>query len=270
MVPRRHRLAVGVLLLCRAASTPAFAEPIGPVIRVNDPFVAPIWRMDVDRAQSTIVTGSMAKAVTIWPVDDLKAFEIDRVPLRDEEMQRAHAVAISPDGRLIAYSVPPLRKTDGRPEIGTARIYVLDRSSGQIRTTIREDLETRAQALRFSPDGTHLAATLSDGCGLRVWRTTDWTLVGHDDSGFAANDGGNCCREPDAVTCEFAQTTPGLAFSPIPGRTVIATSGDAGVRLFELFDNGLSQIAHAEPETIGTRAAGGRRLQQGRNSARCW
>jgi WD40 repeat protein len=247
----RYLVVASALLLCRLAAVPASADQSGPVIRINDPFAAPIWRMDVDGAQSTIVTGSMAKAVTLWPADDLKDFKIDRVPLRDEEMQRAHAVAISPDGRLIAYSVPPLRKADGQAEIGTARIYILDRSGGHIRTTISADLETRAQALRFSPDGTHLAATLSDGCGLRIWRTSDWTLAGRDDSGFAANDGINCCPGPDAIACDPAPTTPGLAFSPIPGRTLVATSGDAGVKLFELSRNGLSRVAYAGPEKIG-------------------
>lgn len=79
-----------------------------PVLRINDPFTAPIWRIDVDENEHNAVTGSADKAVTLWNLDDVNREPvIHRVPLRNEEHQRAHASAISPNGAVIAYSVTP-------------------------------------------------------------------------------------------------------------------------------------------------------------------
>lgn len=243
---------VGALVCLWLSLIPAHADPNSPVIRINDPFSAPIWRMDVDARQSTIVTSSMAKAVTVWSVADLKDFQIYRVPLRDEEMQRAHAIAISPDGKRIAYAVPPLRRADGPSDTGTARIYILDRGTGRIVATIEEDLETRAQALRFSPDGTLLAATLSDGCGLRVWRASDWSLAGRDDRMFTEESGAACCPGTGSNACSSSSTTTtGLAFSPGPGENRIVTAGDSGITLYAIAAGTLTRLTAASANEIG-------------------
>ncbi len=92
------------------APTPA---PAKPALIINDPFAAPLWRIDVDADENHLVAGSPAKAAAVWSLDDPSAAELLRLPLREEEMQRAHAIAISPDGKHVAAAVPPLRDDKG-------------------------------------------------------------------------------------------------------------------------------------------------------------
>ena len=237
---RRCLLPLAALLAAVGAMARADAPP-RPALIVNDPFAAPLWRLDADTAGAHLVTGSPAKAAAVWSIEDPAAPELLRVPLRDEEMQRAHAVAISPDGKRVAYSVPPLRDDRGFAKPGTAAVYIIERGSSRIEKAI-VDVATRPQALRFSPDGALLAATLSDGCGLRVWRTMDWSLAASDDKDYGGT-AGSCCAAKPGVDCDTLPDTPGLAFSPlIAGETKIVTSGDTGVRLYQASTSGVSLI----------------------------
>jgi hypothetical protein len=129
---------------------------------------------------------------------------LSRVPLRPEQFKRAHAVAISPNGELVAYSVPPLPAEGGSFWPGTSVVYVLRRGTGEIVQVLNrssDDIVTRPQAMRFSPDGELLAAVLSSGCGLRVWSTRRWELIAHDDRGYGGDADENadrCCRGGNA------------------------------------------------------------------------
>ena len=108
------------------------AENVPPILRINDPFAAPIWRINVDADERYLVAGSADKAVTVWTLNDWKKPAIHRVPPRPEEDQRAHPTAISPDGAIVAYGVPPLRDSNGWPVPGTSKIYILDTDTGKI------------------------------------------------------------------------------------------------------------------------------------------
>ncbi len=170
------------------------AENVPPILRINDPFAAPIWRINVDADERYLVAGSADKAVTVWTLNDWKKPAIHRVPPRPEEDQRAHPTAISPDGAIVAYGVPPLRDSNGWPVPGTSKIYILDTDTGKILKEIG-DIANRPQDLRFSPDGHYLAAAISDGCGVRVWRTSDWKIFGQDDIGYGgqSDETGSIC-----------------------------------------------------------------------------
>ncbi len=221
-----------------------------PALVINDPFAAPLWRIDVDASENHIVTGSPAKAAAVFAIDDISQFDLLRVPIRKEEMQRAHAVAISPNARLTAYAVPPLRDSKGFARPGTAIIYVMERESGRIVEAIRKDVATRPQALRFSPDGLYLAASLSDGCGLRVWRTEDWGLAAADDDGYGG--GGPCCPPGASGDCDSLPDTPGLAFSPTgTGSVSLVTSGGTGLRLYSVTSDGIQLVAKKSAREIG-------------------
>jgi hypothetical protein len=78
-------------------------------------------------------------------------------------------MAITPDGSTIA--------AGGWMEVrhGDHPIYLFDRESGNLIRRIHEDLPNVTHFLTFSPDGRHLAATLGDDAGLRVFdRDKDW------------------------------------------------------------------------------------------------
>ena len=159
-----------------------------------------------------VVSSSPYKAVNVWPLDDLQSKSILRVPIRKEQRKRAHGVAISADGKLVASSVPPRAASNGLPRSGTAKIYLLDRKNGEQLAQIK-GIATRPQALRFSSDGKYLAAVLSDGCGLRVWKAPSWQLFYSDDQDYGGGD--QCTLTGKALDVDLKPDTTGLAFSPL-------------------------------------------------------
>ena len=248
-------LLVLALALTAQAADPAPGGASRPALVLNDPFAAALWRIDVDADERFLVAGSPAKAAAIWSLETFDEPDLARLPLRDEEMQRAHAIAIAPDGRRVAAAVPPLRDAaTGFAMPGTAVIYILDRASRRIEAKI-EGLATRPQALRFSPDGAMLAASLSDGCGLRVWSAADWRLVGSDDDGYAGSSGSCCPAAPDAsvqpADCDPFPDTPGLAWGAAQGALFVVTSGDTGVRLYKTSPSGVDRVAAKSPADLG-------------------
>ena len=239
-----------------------------PTLRIKDPFAAVLWRADVDREETYVVSSSAYKAVTVWPVDDPDGRQTLRVPIRQEERQRAHGVAMSPDGERIAYSVPPLADEQGLPIVGTSLIYILRRSDGAIMHRIT-NVPTRPQAVRFSPDGSYLAASLSDGCGLRVWSVEDWSLFGSDDEGYGGkgSNANRCCTADKARDCDQLPDTPGLLFNDANRSDIwLITAGDTGLRTYSRSKDGVSLIRHATPSDIGIERPDGLALSPDRQS----
>lgn len=252
----RPRLVAALLAaILGALAVVAQAQPQAdpPVLRLEDPFASTLWRVDVDGSGRHIVSSTADNALTLWSLDDPERARILRLPLREEERQRARAIAISPDGETIAYGVPPLRDAAGLPRPGTARIYIVKRNSGAIAHVI-EDVATRPQALRFSPDGTALAATLSDGCGLRVWAAADWSEIAADDAGYGGGEANalSCCIGPDVRDCDKLPDTPGLLFlDPDITGLWLVTSGDTGLRGYQRAETGIVPALYRTPEDIG-------------------
>lgn len=251
----RARVACALLVLAsappaRAGDAVPPSTQSSPALILNDPMAAPLWRIDVDAGGQHLVSSSPAKAVSVWSLGTFGEPATIRLPLRDEEQQRAHAVAITPDGKLIAAAVPPLRDAKGYAKPGTAVIYILDRATGRIETSLT-NIATRPQALRFSPDGSQLAATLSDGCGLRVWNTADWALSGSDDEGYGGSAGSCCPAGSTAVDCDPFPDTPGLVWAKTGAGQMIVTSGDTGVRLYKTRPATLDRIAAKSPDELG-------------------
>jgi WD40 repeat protein len=265
---KRKRLETSRLFALGCLIAPAFVaasagaqtpDQTPPALRIHSPFDGPVWRLDVDEKENFAVLSNASNAAAIWSFDNPNQPLIARVPLRDEQHKRAHAVAMSPNGEIVAYSVPPLADASYRLRPASALIYVLHRSTGAVERIIdgrdnENDIVTRPQALRFSPDGKYLAAVLSNGCGLRVWSTADWRRVVKDDLGY---DGGDqtvdrCCRETDGSVCDARRDTYDVRF--IKGNRselAILTSGDSGVRLYERAGDGFVVRKFARPEDLG-------------------
>jgi len=149
-----------------------------PVLAV-DPHMhtARIWAQAVDAGGRFAVTGGDDRTVRIWSVPDGKLLRTIWIPTGPERVGVIYAVAISPDGSTIA--------AGGSTETiqGSTAIYIFDLESGNLIRRIHDDLPNVVLALRFSPDGRYLAATLFGGKGLRVFdRDADWSEAFRDDA----------------------------------------------------------------------------------------
>lgn len=172
------------------------------------------------------------------------------LPISNDEKQRAHPVAITPDGESLAYAVPPKRNEEGWPVTGTGAIHILSRRDGRIVKTIN-GLPTRAQEIRFSPDGRNLAAVLSSGCGLRLWSIPDGGLVALDDDGYAGPQAPpDACTNTPGYQRDALPDTHSLAFTGDPERWLL-TSGMTGLRSYRRTADGVIRILHRTAAEVG-------------------
>ena len=135
---------------------------------------AAIRRIAVDAAGRYAVTASRDKTARVWDLGTGKLLAVLRVPVGDGDEGKLYAVALSPDGRLIA-----LGGWTGPTGLNES-IYLLDRLSGRMLKRI-SGLPRVVTALAFSPDGRHLAAALWGQNGIRIFSASPpWTEVARD------------------------------------------------------------------------------------------
>lgn len=149
--------------------------PAGPQLRLDpEGHTAMINRIDCDAGGRWLVSGSDDKTVKVWRIADGGLERTLRVPLGPGDLGKVYAVAISPDGGLVAAG-----GWTGYADLGGHRIYIFDRATGLLRRTLG-GLPNVIHHLTWSPDGTRLAATLGGPNGLRLYDTDGWTELGRD------------------------------------------------------------------------------------------
>ena len=133
-----------------------------PVL-VVDPGVhtAQITRADVDAAGRIAVTGSYDKTVRLWSVADGRLLRTIRVPAGPGDVGKIYAVALSPDGHLIAAGGGTGASAEKK------NVFLFDAATGALVQRL-EGLPNVVNQLAFTPDGRRLAATLGRG-GVRVF-----------------------------------------------------------------------------------------------------
>ena len=163
------------LLIPRPAQTQSPADyPTTPILRPETGMhTAPVNRIDVDREERFLVSGSHDKTARVWDLASGRLLRTLRVPLGEGDLGKVYAVAISPDGSTVAVG-GYTGKTSG-----SQLIYIFDPVTGTLRHRM-EGLPSVIHHLAYAPDGRHLAAVLGGANGLRVYETGTYREVARD------------------------------------------------------------------------------------------
>jgi WD40 repeat protein len=164
---RLRSLALLALVAVLLAAPAVGAPPEAPILRIETGMnTAPIWSAEVDAAGRFLVTGSHDKTVRVWDLASGELLRVLRLPIGEG---RIEAVAITPDGNLVAVGWLDTGW------YGEANIYLFERSTGRLVRGITDLPNVRH--LAFSPDSRELVATLIGAYGLRIFRTADGVEV---------------------------------------------------------------------------------------------
>ena len=147
-------LAMLGLLVELAPAAAADDVPVqGPMLRIEAAMhTGVVMRVDLSADGKLMVTGSSDKTVRLWSLPDGKLLRTLRVPISPDNGGKVHAVAISPDGSLIA--------AGGWDAFPTANyVHIFDSATGKLIRRLGP-LGPSIGELAFSPDGKRLAAGL--------------------------------------------------------------------------------------------------------------
>ena len=166
------------LLFAVLANPAAMAQLSEQPMLVVDPgmHTAPIRDVAVDAAGRLAVTGSDDKTVRMWSLADGKLLRTIRMLAGPGNIGKIYAVAMSPDGDLVAAGGWTRWTTDAPED----PIYLFETRTGKMTARIA-GLPNVTRRLAFSSDGRYLAAGLGGRNGLRVYdRDRQWTEAFHD------------------------------------------------------------------------------------------
>ncbi len=141
-----------------------------PLLRINTSMHnAKISRISTDAKQHWLVTASSDKSVRSWNLKTGEWYKTYRLPSEPGKLGKAYAVAMSPDGEIIAVGGFTGHKK------GEHNIYFFNRKSGNQIHRIR-GLPSPIHHLEYSPIGHYFVATLGGENGIRVYRLPDYEL----------------------------------------------------------------------------------------------
>ncbi len=156
---------------CLVAAEP----PTEPILRIESGMhTSKIGRIGIDADNRYLVTASDDKTVGVWDVSTGRLIKTLRPPIGGGNEGKVYAVAISPDGNTVAAG-----GWTGWDWEGKAYIYLFDRSSGRLKQRIT-GISGAIDHLAYSKDGRYLVACLVVNNGIRLYKTSDYSLIGED------------------------------------------------------------------------------------------
>ena len=204
-----------VCFFCQPAASRAGTPPGEPILRIETGMhTALIKRIAVDGLGRYLATASDDKTCRIWDIKTGEELRVLRPPIGSDYEGRLYSVAMTPDGRYVFCA-----GWSGYGWDKTHCVYVFDRETGRLVRRLT-GLPSVVNHLAVSRDGGYLAAVMGED-GLRVWRLSDFALVGQDK--------------------DYQGESYGAAFS---GQNMLAaTCYDGTIRLYRLTDAGLALVA---------------------------
>jgi WD40 repeat protein len=128
----------------------------------------------IDAQNQFVVTGSQDKTVRLWELSTGRLLRIFRPPIGGGPIGMILAVAVSPDGKMIACG--GLTKNENEKSYS---VYLFDRESGKLVQRIGGHLYSIVR-LAYSKDGRFLAVGMEKTGGIRIYRTSDYSVAGED------------------------------------------------------------------------------------------
>jgi WD40 repeat protein len=127
----------------------------------------------IDAQNQFVVTGSQDKTVRLWELSTGRLVKIFRPPIGEGPTGMIFAVAVSADGRTIACG--GLTKSESETSYS---IYLFDRESGKLVQRIGG--LSYIVRIAYSKDGRFLLVGMGKRGGIRIYRTSDYSIAGED------------------------------------------------------------------------------------------
>jgi len=163
-------------LLAPMTKSIAGEPPKDPILRIDTGMhISGIRRVGIDAENRYLATGSGDKTVHVWELSTGRLLRILRPPIGDGNEGMIFAVAMSPDGRTIACSGWTGQNWDDM----YSSIYFFDRESGRLIRRIK-GISATVFNLAYSKDGMFIVASLWGTHGIRIYRTSDYSLIKED------------------------------------------------------------------------------------------
>jgi WD40 repeat protein len=161
-------LVAALALLAAMLPVRAQQQPSSePMLRVETGMhTAEIKRAAADAVGHILATASDDKTVRLWSLTNGEPLRVLRPLIGDGDEGKLYAVAVSPDGKLVAAG--GVTAATGK----AVNIYLFDAASGRLVRGIA-GLPEVVNQLAWSPDGQFIAAALGGNNGIRVFRSAD-------------------------------------------------------------------------------------------------
>ena len=170
-----------LFLISHAGRIAAVEPPAEPTLRI-DPggHTAQIARIAADQSGRWLATASNDKTVRIWNLADGRLLNTLRPPVGPQNQGHMRAVAMSPDGTVVA-AAGATQFSEDSATVGPdgCSIYLFERATGRLLRRL-SGLPSYIMHLAYSPDGRWLAAVMSEN-GIRVYSAASGQLLAADD-----------------------------------------------------------------------------------------